>query len=207
MTDPDYRGETSSRAAQITRVLHFRGMDGDLKADGSHKSVEVTDSQGTALKDLPYLKGKERESVQFQVDDAGEATYELGGTIHDYASAHTTPAKEGESDPDEDAHLVVETGSANRETVISDLGARSSTTNTLKTTYDTYGQTLTVLDTAAPTSAAPRPRTTVPRRPSTPGCSPSRTACAPTPAPARHRSPWSPARTSTTTERASRALP
>ncbi|WP_406215274.1 RHS repeat-associated core domain-containing protein [Streptomyces canus] len=148
MTDPGYRGETSSRAAQITRVLHFRGMDGDSRADGSHKSVEVTDSQGTALKDLPYLKGKERESIQFQVDGAGEATYELGGTIHDYASAHTTPAEEGESDPDRDAHLVVETGSANRETVISDLGARSSTTNTLKTTYDTYGQTLTVLDTA-----------------------------------------------------------
>jgi RHS repeat-associated protein len=148
MTDPSYRGESASRAAQITRTLHFRGMDGDSKADGSHKSVEVTDSQGTSLKDLPYLRGKERESVQFQVNADGEATYELGGTLHGYTSAHTTPAKEGERDPDKDGHLVVENSSQTRETVIADGGGRSARTKSLKTDYDTYGQATSVLDTA-----------------------------------------------------------
>ncbi|WP_079072264.1 RHS repeat-associated core domain-containing protein [Streptomyces canus] len=148
MTDPDYRGEDTSRAAQITRTLHFRGMDGDTRADGSHKSVDVTDSQGTSLKDLPYLRGKERESIQFQVNAAGEATYELGGTLHGYTSAHTTPAKEGESDPDADAHLVVENSSENRTTVVADNGDRSRRTTSLKTDHDTYGQVTSVLDTA-----------------------------------------------------------
>jgi RHS repeat-associated protein len=148
MTDPAYRGESTSRAAQITRTLHFRGMDGDLKADGSHKSVEVTDSQGTSLKDLPSLRGKERESRQFQVTSSGEIDHELGGTLHGYTSAHTTPAKEGESDPDNDAHLVVENEAVTRETVTSEMGDRSARTTSLKTTYDTYGQVTEVLDTA-----------------------------------------------------------
>jgi RHS repeat-associated protein len=148
MTDPDYRGEDTSRAAQITRTLHFRGMDGDTRADGSHKSVDVTDSQGTSLKDLPYLRGKERESQQFQVTASGAIDHELGGTLHGYTSAHTTPAKEGETDPDKDAHQVVENESITRETVTADAGARSTRTTSLKTTYDTYGQVTEVLDTA-----------------------------------------------------------
>jgi RHS repeat-associated protein len=148
MTDPEYRGESTSRAAQITRTLHFRGMDGDPKSDGSHKSVEVTDSQGTSLKDLPYLRGKERESIQFQVNAEGEATYELGGTLHGYTSAHITPAEEGKTDPDNDAHLVVENSSENRQTVIADNGDRSLRTTGLKTAYDTYGQVTSVLDIA-----------------------------------------------------------
>ncbi|MGW1212968.1 RHS repeat-associated core domain-containing protein [Streptomyces sp. NPDC002499] len=148
MTDPGYRGESSSRAAQITRTLHFRGMDGDSKADGSTKSVEVTDSQGTALKDLPYLRGKERESQQFQVDGSGAIAYELGGTLHGYTSAHTTPAKEGETDPEKDAHFVVENDAVTRETVTADAGQRSTRTTSLKTTYDTYGQATEVVDTA-----------------------------------------------------------
>jgi RHS repeat-associated protein len=148
MTDPGYRGEDTSRAAQITRTLYFRGMDGDSKADGSTKSVEVTDSQGTSLKDLPYLRAKERESRQFQVSSAGEATYELGGTIHGYTSAHTTPAKDGETSAENDAHLIVEDDSVNRETVLSDSGDRSTSTTRLRTTYDTYGQATSVEDTA-----------------------------------------------------------
>ncbi|MEU1267409.1 RHS repeat-associated core domain-containing protein [Streptomyces sp. NPDC005799] len=148
VTDPSYRGESASRAVQITRSLNFRGMDGDAKADGSHKSVEVTDSQGNSVKDLPYLKGKERESIQFQVNADGTIAHELGGTLHGYTSAHTTPAKEGQSDADNDAHLVVENESTTRETVIADAGERSTRTTGLKTTYDTYGQATEVLDTA-----------------------------------------------------------
>ncbi|MFE1957832.1 RHS repeat-associated core domain-containing protein [Streptomyces sp. NPDC059479] len=148
MTDPAYRGESESRAVQITRTLHFRGMDGDRNSDGSHKSVEVTDSQGTSLKDLPYLRGKERESRQFHVDATGEISYELGGTVHGYTSARTTPAREGESDPDKDGHLVVENDALTRETVIPDEGPRTFRTTGLKTSYDSYGQVTSVLDTA-----------------------------------------------------------
>ncbi|WP_258543943.1 RHS repeat-associated core domain-containing protein [Streptomyces ipomoeae] len=148
MTDPGYRGEDTSRAVQITRTLHFRGMDGDRKADGSTKSVEVTDSRGTSLKDLPHLRGKERESIQYQVSPTGAIEYELGGTLHNYTSARTTPAQEGETDPDKDAHLVVENDSETRETVTSEAGERTSRSTRLRTTYDTYGQVTSVLDTA-----------------------------------------------------------
>ncbi|MFI9584320.1 RHS repeat-associated core domain-containing protein [Streptomyces sp. NPDC052236] len=148
MTDPGYRGEETGRAVQITRTLHFRGMDGDRRADGSSKSVEVTDSQGTSLKDLPYLRGKERESQQFQVSGSGAIEYELGGTVHGYTSARTTPAEEGESDPEKDAHLVVENDSVTRETGIPDEGPRTSRTTRLQTQHDTYGQVTSVLDTA-----------------------------------------------------------
>lgn len=148
MSDPDYRGEQTSHAVSVTRSLFFRGMDGDPNADGSHKSVTVTDSQGTSLTDLPYLRGKQRESRQFDVNASGDMTYELGGTIHDYTSAHTTPAKPGETSAQNDAHLVVEKDSVTRQTVIADDGGRSTRTTSLHTDYDTYGQPTSVLDEA-----------------------------------------------------------
>lgn len=148
MSDPDFRGEQSARPLSVTRSLFFRGMDGDRTADGGRKDVEVTDSQGTSLTDLPWLRGKEREQRQFALDGTGEPAYELGGTLHAYEVAHRTPAEPGETNDDEDAHLVVESESTKRETVIAEDGSRSTRTTQLETTYDTYGQPTSVLDVA-----------------------------------------------------------
>ncbi|MFD8079149.1 RHS repeat-associated core domain-containing protein [Streptomyces sp. NPDC059718] len=148
LSDPSYRDEPAARTLSLSRALYFRGMDGDRTADGGSKSVQVTDSEGTALNDLPYLRGKERESRQFHATGDGEADYELGGTIHGYTSAHTTDAGTDDGAED-DAHLVVENDAATRETVIDEAdGSRSSRTTRLRSTYDSHGQTTAVTDTA-----------------------------------------------------------
>ncbi|WP_112245148.1 RHS repeat domain-containing protein [Kribbella monticola] len=46
---------------QVTENTYFRGMDGDLKADGSTKSVQVTDSAGGTVTDANALSGAVRE--------------------------------------------------------------------------------------------------------------------------------------------------
>ncbi|GAA5039038.1 RHS repeat-associated core domain-containing protein [Actinopolymorpha pittospori] len=148
MSDPKYRGEKASRSLSTTRTLFFRGMNGDRRSDGSKKSVMVTDSRGTSLTDQPYLRGKERETQQFALDAKGDPSYELGGSLKNYTSARTTPKDPGEADPDADAHLVVESDSASRETVIADDGTRTSRSKSLATSYDSYGQVISVLDEA-----------------------------------------------------------
>ncbi|MFL6077245.1 MAG: RHS repeat-associated core domain-containing protein [Mycobacteriales bacterium] len=149
MSDPAYRGEATSRAVSLNRSLFFRGMDGDRLADGGHKSVSVVDSQGTSLADSPWLRNKTRETQQFALDSAGTPTFELGAALHGYTSAHVTPFEEGRTNPDDDAHLVVENSSVNRETVTADPGGdRSTRTTSLATTFDTYGQAVAVTDTA-----------------------------------------------------------
>ena len=143
----DWRGygsvDVAHLSGSLTRSLFFRGMDGDRLAGGGTKSVSVTDSQGTSLPDSPWLRGKTRENRQL----AADGSYELGGSLHGYTSAHTTPAEPGQPDPDDDAHLVVENSSVKRETVIADPGGQRSTRTTrLDTTFDTYGQPTSVLD-------------------------------------------------------------
>lgn len=147
-SDPGFRGEQASRPVTVTRSLFFRGMDGDPLADGGRKNVEVTDSQGTSLTDLAWLRGKEREQRQFALDENGEPAFELAGTLRTYASAHRTEADPGATNPDDDAHLVVESESTKRETVIADDGSRSTRSTRLETSHDTFGQPMSVLDIA-----------------------------------------------------------
>nr|WP_279581318.1 hypothetical protein [Fodinicola feengrottensis] len=45
----------------VSESRYFRGMDGDLKADGSHKSVSITDSTGGTAPDQVALAGTTRE--------------------------------------------------------------------------------------------------------------------------------------------------
>ncbi|MER7243832.1 RHS repeat-associated core domain-containing protein [Kribbella sp. NPDC000426] len=139
----------AAKPLEITRSLFFQGMDGDRLADGGKKSVNVVDSTGGSVKDLPWLRGKDRETQQFQLDASGNPTYELGGSLHSYVSAHTTPLDPGKTNEDDDAHLVVESDSVKRETVVPESGdARSTRTTTMTTTYDDYGQAVAVADTA-----------------------------------------------------------
>ncbi|MFB6719398.1 RHS repeat-associated core domain-containing protein [Kribbella sp. NPDC056345] len=139
----------AGKPLELTRNLFFQGMDGDRLANGGKKSVDVVDSTGGSVKDVPWLRGKERETQQFALDADGNPSYELGGSLHTYISAHTTPIKPGETDADDDAHLVVESESVKRETVVPESGGtRSTRTTKLTTTYDEYGQATEVLDTA-----------------------------------------------------------
>ncbi|WP_427890306.1 RHS repeat-associated core domain-containing protein [Kribbella sp. GL6] len=55
----------SGADAQVTENTYFRGMDGDLKADGTTKDVKVTDSAGTALEDRAPLSGTQREQTTY----------------------------------------------------------------------------------------------------------------------------------------------
>ena len=150
----------SGATQSLTRTLYFRGMDGDRLAGGGNKSVSVEDSQGTSLPDSPWLRGKDRETRQL----AADGSYELGGEIKGYTSAHTTPHDPGEVDPDDDAHLVVENSSTKRETVIADPGGqRSSRTTRMNTTFDTYGQAIAVEDVGAGPNDTRCTKTSYPR--------------------------------------------
>ncbi len=149
LSDPGFRGEQAARPVELTRNLFFQGMDGDRLANGEKKSVDVVDSAGNAVKDSPWLRGKDRETQQFQLDASGAPTYELGGSLHSYMSAKTTPFETGKTNPDDDAHLVVESESVKRETVVPESGGeRTTRTTRMTTTYDDYGQPLDVVDTA-----------------------------------------------------------
>jgi hypothetical protein len=63
-----------------------------------------TRSRAACAIDGPWLRGKERETQQFQLDASGAPTYELGGSLHTYVSARTTPVEPGKTDPDDDAY-------------------------------------------------------------------------------------------------------
>lgn len=145
----DVAKTAGGRTAELTRNLYFRGMHGDRKAGGGTKTASVVDSTGGSVEDTPWLRGKTRETQQFQLDAGGRETFELGGDLHGYISAHTTPFEQGKTNPDDDAHLVVQNSGTRRVTVIAEQGgARTTRTTRLDTTYDTYGQAVSVTDTA-----------------------------------------------------------
>jgi RHS repeat-associated protein len=155
---------SGDRAATLTRSLFFRGMDGDRLAGGGSKDVQVVDSQGTSLDDTPWLRGKTRETQQFELDGAGNPTFELGGELHGYTSAHRTPAKPGEVDDYDDAHLVVENVGIKRTTVIAEQGgARTTRTTRLDTTHDAHGQATQVQDSVSGTTDVRCTKTTYAR--------------------------------------------
>ncbi|WP_163506826.1 RHS repeat-associated core domain-containing protein [Fodinicola acaciae] len=72
----------------VTDSRYFRGMDGDLKADGSHKSVPITDSTGGTVADHVALAGQLREQ------DTLNGTQLVSRTITDpWVSAATAVSK------------------------------------------------------------------------------------------------------------------
>ncbi|MFF0472251.1 polymorphic toxin-type HINT domain-containing protein [Streptomyces sp. NPDC004284] len=48
-----------------TETLFYRGLDGDLKSDGTRRSVQVTDSEKNSVDDHPMLAGQVRETQYF----------------------------------------------------------------------------------------------------------------------------------------------
>jgi RHS repeat-associated protein len=147
LTSPAYQGEETARTLTLRRTLYFRGMDGDRIAGGGTKSVSVTDSTDATRVDHAWLRGQKREERHFQVTPAGEESFELKGSLHDFSSAHTTQA--GDSpDAGTDAHLVVEHQQLRRETTIADSGERGSRSVRIERSYDDFGQLTQELDVA-----------------------------------------------------------
>jgi RHS repeat-associated protein len=68
----------SGSPQDITKTLYYRGMDGDVFANGNTRSVTITDSQGIATTDVNALSGRARE--QTTVD----GTTPLAGNLSDY---------------------------------------------------------------------------------------------------------------------------
>jgi RHS repeat-associated protein len=68
-------GETPAQQSQ-TEHLYFRGMDGDKLPSGT-RSVTVTDSEGTQVRDAPRLAGYERESIVHNGPDGAEVSGQI----------------------------------------------------------------------------------------------------------------------------------
>ncbi|GLX99506.1 polymorphic toxin-type HINT domain-containing protein [Herbidospora sp. NBRC 101105] len=58
-----YGGE-STETRSMSETLYFRGMDGDKTSSGT-RNVSVTDSEGVAVEDKPWLQGTVRESITY----------------------------------------------------------------------------------------------------------------------------------------------
>ncbi|MFJ5609213.1 polymorphic toxin-type HINT domain-containing protein [Streptomyces sp. NPDC093221] len=115
---------TTTGNAQSTRSktvsTFFRGMDGDKKADGTTRSVKVTDSTGTQVTDSDQLAGSVRESITYN----GSA--EVSGTITDQWIHQTA------TDGARTANFVRSSAVHNR----TDRSSGSPRTTTVNTTYD-----------------------------------------------------------------------
>lgn len=74
-----YRGYGEVRTVQgvapdvrsRTETLYYRGLDGDLKADGTRRSVSITASDGSSVKDHRMLVGQVREKRYYEGVDGG----------------------------------------------------------------------------------------------------------------------------------------
>ncbi|MFI5735934.1 RHS repeat-associated core domain-containing protein [Kribbella sp. NPDC051587] len=78
----------SSAAPEVTENVYFRGMDGDLKADGSTKTATVKGSDGVAIPDSNTLSGAVREQTTLD----GTAVVDSAITDH-WVSAATASRK------------------------------------------------------------------------------------------------------------------
>ncbi|MEU6717481.1 RHS repeat-associated core domain-containing protein [Nonomuraea sp. NPDC046802] len=113
-----------------TEYRYFRGMHGDRLAAGGTKNVTVTDSEGTALTDLPHLRGFLREEIV----RLGEGGTELEGTINDPWS-HGPTATRVKDWGTMQAHMV-ETGRVRSRTALA--GGKWRRTETVSD-FDTDG--------------------------------------------------------------------
>ncbi|WP_329456285.1 polymorphic toxin-type HINT domain-containing protein [Streptomyces sp. NBC_01497] len=115
---------TTSGDAQSTRTKtvdsYFRGMDGDKQADGSKRSVKITDSQGTAVTDAEPLAGSVREEITY------DGSHEVSGTVTDEWIHQTGTDGTRESDYTDPAAVYTRT----------DLSAGGTRDMAVHTTYD-----------------------------------------------------------------------
>jgi RHS repeat-associated protein len=127
--------DVNSPIAQVDH-LYYQGMNGDHRADGSTRKVTFTDSRSTELTDDAPLIGFERETIVRNGNDGPVVT----DTIND-ALQRGPLATQGSHK----AYLVKIAATTTRTAL--DAGAWRVTKTS--TTYDTYGNPLTVEDLGA----------------------------------------------------------
>jgi YD repeat-containing protein len=120
-----------------TVTVFMRGMNGDRKADGSTKSVQVTGVKAPEIDDKNQYAGFVREKVTY---DGAE---EVGGTINDPWSTRT--ATQHKSYADIEAYYV-RTSATHERTRITSGPTPRDRVRTTSTTFDSYGMPITVED-------------------------------------------------------------
>ncbi|MFI0263808.1 RHS repeat-associated core domain-containing protein [Streptomyces sp. NPDC017056] len=136
------RGDDGKRA--MTEHLYFRGMDGDRLPDGKKREVQVTDSDGGTIADLPQYGGQQRESLTY-LDEGGQLESATKATPISKITA--TRSRADDKDPTRTAPLLHaylgQPGSSEDRTRQGD-GSWLRTKETI--TYDEYGQPVTTHD-------------------------------------------------------------
>ncbi|MEU1075132.1 MULTISPECIES: RHS repeat-associated core domain-containing protein [unclassified Streptomyces] len=138
---------TAPQVLTQSSSLYLRGMNGDLKADGSHKSVTVTDSAGVSVTDDDQLAGVVRESRAY--DTAGGSIQEA--TFRTPWEGRVTATHKRAGLPDLTARLG---GTAKVQTSAL-RAAKTWRTSEIDTSYDTDGRVVAVDDKGDGTSATP----------------------------------------------------
>jgi RHS repeat-associated protein len=137
-------GDASEQQSQ-TDYLFFRGMDGDELDGGGTRSVQVTDSEGTALDDTDRLAGLTREEIHYD----GPGGSEVNGTIYDPWARQTGKRVRSWGTSTSD---LVEVGATHTRDALSGGGWRRTSTATeynndgLPTQATDYGDTSTSAD-------------------------------------------------------------
>jgi RHS repeat-associated protein len=131
---------TTTGDAQSTRTktvtTYFRGMNGDKLADGTTRSVSVTDSTGTSVTDSDPLAGSIRESIEYN------GSTEVSGTITDQWTHQT--ASDGTRTANYARPAAVHTRT--------DIASGGTRNTTVTTTYDATTGAPTQVDDAGDTA-------------------------------------------------------
>ncbi|MFF7250053.1 DddA-like double-stranded DNA deaminase toxin [Embleya sp. NPDC008237] len=148
----DYRGyaEVITRNGAGTdkvtksKSLYLRGMDADVKKDGTKRAVTVTDSAGTAITDANELAGFAYETQTFDGNDVGNKVVATSSS-RPWMSAITATHKRVRNLPDLTARMTRTDRTLDR-SLLADGNWRKTSK---ETTYDpTYGLPTTVADLA-----------------------------------------------------------
>ncbi|MFI6588170.1 RHS repeat-associated core domain-containing protein [Embleya sp. NPDC050493] len=148
----DYRGyaEVITRSGAGTdkvtksKSLYLRGMDADVKKDGTKRAVTVTDAAGTAITDANELAGFAYETQTFDGNDVGNKIVATSSS-RPWMSAITATHKRVRNLPDLTARMTRTDRTLNRSLLADDSWRKTSK----ETTYDpTYGLPTTVADLA-----------------------------------------------------------
>ena len=138
----DYRGHADVRVnvagggaseGTDTRYLVFRGMYGDKLADGTAKSVQLTDSTGAWFNDFHYRAGQTLEAKRYDPSDGHFAS-----TLYRYWAQQTVNAPDGFSP--HDAYYVRPSQTINRTKNLDTAAWRS---HDVSYTYDASSAMLT----------------------------------------------------------------
>ncbi|MGW0434800.1 RHS repeat-associated core domain-containing protein [Micromonospora sp. NPDC003197] len=122
-------GDPNNPMRTQTDRLYFRGMHGDKLAAGGTRSVQVVDSQGTAMTDSPSLQGFLREEIDYTGVNGTVAETELSTPWIRQTASRTRGGVTVTADMVRESSTVTRTA----------LAGGSWVTTQVDTTYDDYG--------------------------------------------------------------------